>query len=129
MIKLLDIRPGEKAADIGSGDGRIVIAMARAGAETHGYEIDPLLIWRSRRKIRQAGLQNKSFIHWKDFWNEDFSSFDIVTVYGIKHIMKKLEEKLKKELKPGARVVSNGFKFPTWQPLKSQDGLHLYIQK
>ena len=45
MIKLLNIKPGEKAVDIGSGDGRVVIALAKAGAEAHGYEINPLLVW------------------------------------------------------------------------------------
>lgn len=127
MLKLTNAKPGEKAADIGSGDGRIVIALAKIGVEAHGYEIDPWLIWKSRQKIKKAGLENKARIHWRNFWHEDFSSFDILTIYGIKHIMKRLENKLKKELKTGARVVSNGFKFPNWQPQQSQDNIHLYI--
>ena len=44
MILLADVKPGQKAIDFGSGDGRLVIAMARAGAEAHGYEINPFLV-------------------------------------------------------------------------------------
>jgi len=128
MVELSRVLPGEKAADIGSGDGRIAIAFAQAGAKSHGYEIKPWLVWLGRRNIKKAGLENRASIHWKDFWSQNFSSFDIVTVYGINHIMKRLERKLRKELKPGARVVLNSFKFPTWEPIKSQNNLHLYIK-
>jgi cyclopropane fatty-acyl-phospholipid synthase-like methyltransferase len=118
MIEAAKIQPGEKLADLGSGDGRILIAAARAGAEAHGYEINPLLFFWSRWKIRQAGLASKAFVHWKNFWLADFSDYDIVMLFGITGIMPKLETKLKTELKPGARVVSNIFKFPNWESTK-----------
>ncbi|MDA2922441.1 protein-L-isoaspartate O-methyltransferase, partial [Patescibacteria group bacterium AH-259-L07] len=100
MIKLADIQPGQKAADIGSGEGRIVIALARVGAEAHGYEINPLLVWWSRYKIRKAGLENSAFIHWRSFWWKNFSDYNVITVFGISYIMKGLEKKFKKELHP-----------------------------
>ena len=78
MILLAGILPGERAIDLGSGDGRVVIALARAGAEAHGYEINPLLVWLGRRKIRKEGLEKVAFIHFKDFWSVDFSAFDMV---------------------------------------------------
>lgn len=126
MVELAQIKPGEKAVDLGSGDGRLVIALAQAGAQASGYEIDPLLVWLSRRKIRQAGLEKQAFIYRQSFWNEDLSGFDAVTVYGISQMMKRLEKKLKGELKAGARVVSNYYTFPDWAESKKEDRLHLY---
>jgi len=128
ILECCGIRPGMKAADIGSGDGRIVIALARAGAIAHGYEINPLLVWWSRVKIRQAGLDGRAFIHRKNLWSADFSSFDVVTVFGVFHIMRRLETKLRRELKPGARAVSIGFEFPTWLAAEKHDGIFVYLQ-
>ncbi len=102
ILRLAHAGPHNKVADLGSGDGRILIAFAERGVESHGFEINPLLVWLSRRRISRAGLAGKAFVHWESFWKADLSGFDIVVVYGITHIMKKLEEKLEKELKPGA---------------------------
>ncbi|MBI3335210.1 MAG: class I SAM-dependent methyltransferase [Candidatus Portnoybacteria bacterium] len=126
MIILAGVKPAIKAADLGSGDGRIVIALAKAGAEAHGYEINPLLVWWSRRRIRKEKLRGKAFIHWGSFWRHDLSSFDVITIFGISYIMRGLEKKLKEELKAGARVVSNEFIFPGWLSLKKDGGVYLY---
>ncbi len=126
MIKVLGIKPGQKAADLGSGDGRIVIAMARAGAVAHGYEINPVLVWWSRKKIAKEGLTDKAFIHQKSFWNEDYSSFDLITIFGIGYIMKDLEAKLRRELPVGAKVAANAFQFPTWKYSAKDNGVFLY---
>lgn len=128
MARLARVKQNEKAIDIGSGDGRIVIALAKAGAMAYGYDINPLLVWWSRFKIRRAGLRGRAFVFWRDFWHQKFDSFDIVTVYGITRIMKGLEKKLRRELKPGARVISHGFQFPTWQCLEQSGRVYLYKQ-
>lgn len=126
MLSLADVSAGDKAADLGSGDGRIVIALAKKGSEAHGYEINPFLVLWSRYRIVREGLTSKAFAHWKNFWQEDLSSFDVVTIFGITYIMKGLEEKLKKELKKGARVVCNSYPFPNWKPGKREGGVFLY---
>lgn len=129
MIDLAGIKPGQKAVDLGSGDGRIVIAFAQAGADSHGYEINPLLVWWSRWKIRKAGLEGKAFVHQKSFWNEDLSSYDVVALFGVRYIMKELGQKLEKELKSGAKIVSYGFSFPGWQYKDKGEGVLLYEKK
>jgi cyclopropane fatty-acyl-phospholipid synthase-like methyltransferase len=126
MLEFSSLKSGEKAADLGSGDGRLVIAFAKKGVEAHGYEINPLLVILARINIRRAGLSGKAFIHWKNFWEEDFRKFDIIAVYGFDHIMMKLEKKLKSELAPGARVVSNSFHFPNWPASKEENKVYLY---
>jgi cyclopropane fatty-acyl-phospholipid synthase-like methyltransferase len=126
MLEFADIKPGELACDLGSGDGRLVIALAQAGAEAHGYEINPLLVILARIRIRRAGYSGRAIVHWKNFWNENFSRFDVITIYGMTFVMKKLEKKLKQELKPGARVISNAFTFPAWPPAQKDNGVYLY---
>lgn len=128
MVRLTKVKKGDKTVDLGSGDGRVVIAMAKKGAITHGYEINPFLVLWSRLRILKNGLRGKAFIHWRSFWQADLSSYDIITLYGIIYIMEKFEKKLKKELKPGARVASNLFEFPNWKCLKAKNGVYLYEQ-
>jgi protein-L-isoaspartate O-methyltransferase len=126
MIDLAEVKPGEKAVDIGSGDGRIVIALAKAGAEAHGYELNPVLVWISRWRIWRSGLTGKAFIHQKNFWHAQYGEYSLVMMFAVKYLMKSLETKLKKDLLPGARVVTNHFGFPTWPPLKTKKGVSLY---
>lgn len=127
MIKLGKVGPNVKVADLGCGDGRVVIALAQTGAEAHGYEINPLLVWRAQRNIRRAGLQGKAFIHFKSYWEVDLGDYQVITLYGITYIMKGLEDKFAAELFPGTRVTSNYFEFPHWKKTKSEAGVHLYI--
>jgi len=115
MVKLAGVKAGDRTVDLGAGDGALVIACAREGAEAHGFEINPFLVFTARRNIKRAGCSEKAFMHRKNFWSADLSGFDVVTMYGITYIMQGLEEKLERELKPGARVVSNYFMFPHWQ--------------
>ena len=128
MIKLARIKKGDKAVDLGSGDGRIVIALAKAGAEAHGYEINPFLVLLSRRKIKKAGLKGRAFIHWKNFWNINFRRYNLVMLFQFHTIMDKLRKKLEKELKPKSRIVSYYWKFPKWKPIKKIENIYLYIK-
>ncbi len=126
MIELLHIQPGEKAADLGSGDGRVVIALTKSGAKAQGYEINPLLVLTSHRNIKNAKVSNQASIHWKNFWTQDLSSFQVITLFGMPHMMKKLQEKLTRELKPGARIISHQFMFPDWPVAQQESQLYLY---
>lgn len=126
MIVLAELKKGEKVVDLGSGDGRIVIAAAKAGAQAYGYEINPILVWLSRFKIKVANLSKSAVIYQKSFWSENLSSYDVIFLYGIAHMMKKLEEKISKELKPGARIVSYKYNFPTLPVFKKEGNIYLY---
>ena len=126
MIVLLQVKPGDKAVDLGSGDGRVVIELARAGAKAQGYEINPFLVLASHKNIKNAGMSGQASVRWKNFWNQDFSSFQIITLFGMPHMMKKLQEKLARELKPGARVISHQFMFPDWSISQQESQLYLY---
>jgi cyclopropane fatty-acyl-phospholipid synthase-like methyltransferase len=125
-MEFLEVRSGEKYADLGSGDGRTLIAIAEAGGEAHGYEFNPLLVAWSRRKIRKAGLSHLVFVHSKNFWRVNVSHFSGIVVFGANHIMERLEKKLTTELRPGSRIASHVFKFPNLKPKGHEDGVYFY---
>lgn len=126
MFELAGIKPGARVVDLGAGDGRLVVAAAQAGAEAVGLEINPFLVLRARVKLKRAGVYGKASIEWRNFWKVDLGRYDVVFIYGTTYIMKKLEQKLRHELKPGARVVSNYFTFPNWQLRKQKNEVRLY---
>jgi len=126
MIEFSKVKKGDKVAELGSGNGKIAIAFAKKGAIVHGFEINPFLVLLSRRKIRNLGLESRVKIYWKNFWKQDLSKFDIITVFQIGNFMPKLERKLKKELTKGTRIVSNTWKFPNWRPKKVENDVYLY---
>lgn len=126
MLELAEVKAGMKTADLGSGDGRVVIAFAQAGALAHGFEISHERVKLAVKNIQEAGLKNKAFIHHRDFWTASLANFDVITLYGITSIMGRLEKKLEKELKIGAKVISNVFTFPHWKAELSIQGVYVY---
>lgn len=128
IMEFADVQSGMKMCDLGSGDGRIVIECAKKGAYACGYELSNSRVLLSQKNINRENLKNVAFIVQKDFFKANLSSFDLVTVYGITGIMKRLESKLQKELRAGAKVISNHFPFPNWQPAEIKDDVYLYIK-
>lgn len=126
MIKLAKIKKGERIIDMGAGDGEIVIALAKAGYKAEGCEINPVLIRKAQKRIKKLGLEKKAKVYYKNFWDLDFSDFDVVFLYGTSYIMNRLEKKLLDELRPGSRLVSNYFQLPNWQSEKSIGKIRVY---
>jgi len=129
MIDLLKIKKGEKAVDIGAGDGRIVIALARAGADAHGFEINPLLVLWGIWNIYRSDVRGKAHMHLQNFITADFSTYDIFTTYLTQFGMKNVEAKLEKEAKLSARIVADFFTLPTWKATKHVGTIYLYEVK
>jgi cyclopropane fatty-acyl-phospholipid synthase-like methyltransferase len=128
VLSLVEIVSGQRVIDLGSGDGRMVLEFAKAGAIVDGYEIKEELVHRSRERITNANLQKNAIIYNTSFWDVDLSMYDLVYIYGMQSIMNRLEEKLERELRPGAKFVSNIFRLPHWKPKKTKNSVHLYIK-
>jgi len=126
IITLANIKPGEKVVDLGSGDGRIVIALARAGADAHGYEINPFVAVISMVKVFLARQQGRAHIHIGSYFDADLSTYDVITIFVVKYIMKKTEAKVMKELKKGGRVVVESFPFESIKASKKKNSCYLY---
>lgn len=126
MIQVADIKKGEKVVDLGSGNGKILIALAQKGIESHGYEINPLLVLWSWFLIWKAGLWGKAHAHLGNMFSVPLQQFDVVMIFVVPYIMPKLERKLQKELKPKSRVIVETFPFKHWEPIQKTKSIYVY---
>ena len=127
MIKLARIKPTDTVMDLGCGDGRLLIAAIEAGAKKAiGCEIHPGLVRLANYKIKKRGLQNKIEVKKESLWKTDTSEADVMLLYQIPYAMEKIGNKLMKEMPSGARIVSNGFEFPGWEPVEQEASIYLY---
>ncbi|MGH7783044.1 MAG: class I SAM-dependent methyltransferase, partial [Candidatus Binatia bacterium] len=109
MIELAGVKKGDVVYDLGSGDGRIVIAAAKKGARAVGFDIDPDLVAESRANVKKAGVQDAAEIRNQDILTVDLSPASVVTMYLLPDVNLKLKPNLLSQLKPGSRVVSLSF--------------------
>jgi len=117
MLEMSKVKPGEYVVDLGSGDGRIVIAFARHGAHVDGYELNPTLVFLARLRIWCIGYSSQANIHMRNYWHVDLSRFDIVTIFGFPPMMDAIRKKFERELRPGTRILSNSFQLPGWKSI------------
>jgi SAM-dependent methyltransferase len=129
MIDLAGVKKGDVVYDLGSGDGRIVIAAAKRGAKAVGFEIDPDLVAESRANIQKAGVQESAEIRNQDILTVDLSAASVVTMYLLPDVNLKLRPNLLSQLKPGSRIVSHAFDMGDWKPNKVEqvEGRTIYF--
>ena len=121
MLALAQTGPGDLVVDLGSGDGRIVIAAAsRFGARGRGIELDERLVRLARENARRAGVAASVTFEHGDVLQADLSRATVVTTYLLKSLMNRLQSKLLAELKPGARIVSHAFPMAGWRPDRTE---------
>jgi SAM-dependent methyltransferase len=118
MLRLARVGPADTVYDLGSGDGRLVIAAVRDfGARAAiGVEIDPALVARSREYARRAGVADRVTFLQQDFFRADVAPASVVTLYLTREMNIRLAPKLQAELRPGPRVVSFDFDMGDWEP-------------
>ena len=129
MVEVAGVKKGDVVYDMGSGDGRIVIAAAKKGARAVGFEIDGDLVKESRENIRKAGVQDLAEIRHQDILTVDFSPASVITMYLLPDVNLKLKPNLLSQLKPGSRVVSHSFDMGDWKADKVErvDGRTIYF--
>ena len=117
MLELARVTANDVVYDLGSGDGRIVIAAAREfGARGVGVEIDPALVAESRASVRRLGLGERVRIVEQDLFQVDLREASVVTLYLGPDLNRRLRPKLLAELQPGSRIVSHEFDMGDWTP-------------
>lgn len=130
MLKLAKVKSDDVVYDLGSGDGRIVIAAARKfGARGVGIDIDPERISESNENARNAKVTDKVKFIEADLFESDFSDASVVTLYLLGRLNERLKPILFEQLKPGTRIVSHAFDMGDWKPEKTQviDGKTIYL--
>jgi protein-L-isoaspartate O-methyltransferase len=121
MLRFAGTGPADLVVDLGSGDGRIVIAAARAfGARGLGIELDRALVEKSRDNARAAGVAERvSFVHGNVLF-AGISQASVVTVYLLPGLINQLQPRFLDELKPGTRIVSHAFTMAGWKPDRAE---------
>jgi precorrin-6B methylase 2 len=121
MLALAGTGPSDIVCDLGSGDGRIVIAAARRyGARGLGIELDESLVRASRENARRAGVADRVTFVQGDVLAADFSTASVVTLYLLPDLIGQLQPRLASELRPGTRIVSHAFRMAGWRPDRSE---------
>jgi SAM-dependent methyltransferase len=117
MLKLAKVTPADVVYDLGSGDGRILIAAAKTyGARGVGIDIDPERIREATANAKSAGVADKVSFRNEDLFTADISPATVVMLYLSGPVNARLAPKLMKELTPGTRVVSHAFDLGSWKP-------------
>ncbi len=121
MLELAGVGPDDTVYDLGSGDGRIVIAAAQKfGARAVGVEIDAKLCAQASEEIAKLGLQKRARIIHGDMFEADLGPATVVTLYQLTAVNKRLRPLLERNLHFRARVVCNDFQIPGWTPKKTE---------
>jgi SAM-dependent methyltransferase len=117
MLKLAGVTREDVVYDLGSGDGRLVIAAAKEfGARGVGVEIQAKLVQDSRESALKAGVADRTQFLWQDMFETDISPATVVTLYLSPELNLRLRPKLLRELRPGSRIVSYQFDMGDWRP-------------
>lgn len=116
MLNLANVGPGDYVIDLGSGDGRIVIAAVKRGAIGHGVDLDPERVREAKANAEEEGVSDRVMFMQGDIFETDFSDASVITLYLLSSVNQKLRPSLLEELSPGTRVVSHSFSMGDWQP-------------
>lgn len=117
MLRVADVGPDDFVVDLGSGDGRIVIAAARDyGARGLGIDIDAELVALSTENARKAGVADRVAFRQDDALKAEIGDATVVTLYLLPNLVEKLQPRLLAHLRPGTRIIAHDFGFADWTP-------------
>jgi len=117
MLDLAQVKKGDVLYDLGSGDGRIVIRAAQKyGIRAIGIEMDRLLLEQARRDAQSAGVTRLVEFRAEDALKADISKATVITLYMLPWFNEAMKPSLRRQLKPGSRIVAHDFGIEGWEP-------------
>jgi hypothetical protein len=119
MLDMARVTPSDFLMDLGSGDGKTVIAAARRGVRAMGVEFNPDMVALSQRRAREAGVSNMATFQRGDLFEADLLKATVITMFLLPDINLKLRPKIL-DLRPGTRIVSNSFTMGEWEEDQSE---------
>jgi ubiquinone/menaquinone biosynthesis C-methylase UbiE len=114
MLDLAKVTKDDFVMDLGSGDGRMVIAAAKRGARALGVEYNPDMVKLSRKLAQEAGVADRATFVEGDMYEADISKATVLALFLLPENLRRLEPKFR-ALRPGTRIVVNTFGIPEWQ--------------
>jgi SAM-dependent methyltransferase len=127
-LDLLDLKPGQTLLDLGSGDGRILLAAAKRGWNAVGIEVSPVLVVVSR--IRTWKYRKQVRIIWGNYFLTKWPPADAIFGFIIQYQMRRLDTRVE-EWRAGRpiRLASFAFQIPDKQPAVVKGGIYVYEYK
>ncbi len=126
-LDLLDLKPGETLLELGSGDGRVMLAAAKRGLKVVGIELNPVLVvfsllitWRYRRQVR---------VIWGSYWGKPWPHANAIFTFMLTKYMSRLDKRIKKWRSGPTQLASFAFKVPGRMPVREKAGVYLYEYK
>lgn len=119
MLDMAKVSAKDVVYDLGSGDGRTVIAAAKRGAQAVGVEYNPDMVKLSERIAAKEGVSERAKFINGDIFQTDFSKATVVTLYLLPSLNMKLRPAILK-MRPGTRIVSHAFSMEDWQPDRTE---------
>jgi hypothetical protein len=128
MLTMAQIGPNDFHMDLGSGDGKIVIAAAKRGAKAVGIEYNPEMVKVAQDNAQKAGVADKASFRRADIFQTDFSQASVITLYLLPALNMKLRPTIL-SMRPGTRVVSHSFTMEDWEAdeISTMDGRRAYF--
>jgi cyclopropane fatty-acyl-phospholipid synthase-like methyltransferase len=128
-LDLLNLQPGETLLELGSGDGRVLLAAAERGWRVIGIELNPLLVLTSLIVTRKYRQQVR--VIWGSYWGAPWPRADGIFTFMLPKYMGKLDERINKWLPPEKtiKLASFAFVIPGKEPIEKRDGVYLYEYK
>jgi len=120
MLDMAKLTPADTLLDLGSGDGRTVIAAAKRGATASGIEYNPDMVALSKREAQKAGLAATATFVEADIFKSDLTKATVISLFLLPELNLRLRPTIL-TLKPGTRIVSNTFKMGDWNPDEAAD--------
>jgi hypothetical protein len=126
-LEMVDLKPGETLLELGSGDGRVMLAAAKRDLKVIGIELNPLLVivsyivtWRYRNQVR---------IIWGNYWGRPWPRADGIFTFMLPRYMGRLDERIEKWRPKAIRLVSFAFALPNREPKEQRENVLLYEYK
>jgi SAM-dependent methyltransferase len=113
MLDMVKLTPRDYVIDLGSGDGRNIIAAAKRGARGHGVEWNNDMVELSRRNAEKEGVSDRAQFIQGDMYEADISKASVMALFLLTENLRRLTPKFL-DLRPGTRIVSNGFQIEGW---------------
>jgi hypothetical protein len=115
MLDMAAVTAKDYVMDLGSGDGRNIIAAAKRGARALGVEYDPKLVEFSRRRAAAEGVADRASFVQGDMFEADISQATVLALFLLPGNLEQLKPRFER-LRPGTRIVTNGYQIAGWEP-------------